>query len=147
MVIQLSCSPEGTSTVLLREGIPHSLCTTVVLPGAQGQNSSHRESPQTHHICKLLKCQLKLWFTEKKKGKEGREGGNLEKIFTIHCKTNKPNFPRDPKRMPLISSIKGGREKEFPFFDLARHVLSPHPTQHKATEWRQFHCSPTPDLL
>ena len=29
-----------------------------------------------------------------------------------HCETNKPNFPRNPKKMP-ISSINGGRGKEF----------------------------------
>lgn len=121
MVIQLPCSPEGISAVLFRK---HSLilCALELHYLELKGRATTTENPQTHLIFNLLQCQLKLWFTGEKKRKE-REGGNLETIFTIHRKTNKPSFPRNPKRMPFISPIKGGREKEFPFFYLARLVL------------------------
>lgn len=73
-----------------------------------------QRNPQTHSILELLKRQqeLLLALQKERKYKEGREGIQFRKDLHQHCETNKPNFPRDPKKMP-ISSINGGREKEF----------------------------------
>lgn len=124
MVVRLSSFPERIRAILLRKHyfIP---CALPACYLKLKETATATENPQNPPYFSTSKMPTKT-LTYRKKEKKGN-GEGIEKRPS--CKTNKPNFPRDPKKMPIISPHKERKTKGIPIFGFGQtRVPLPTPT-------------------